>query len=257
MFPLAERIVILFLTGMLGAVMASFTTCMGYRMAHGKDWIHGRSVCDSCGAELTWKDLIPIFSYLSSGGKCRHCGAKIPVSCIIGEVLMAAYFIASVVIYGFSVQTLRCMGLACILMGLSIVDLEIYEIPDEFIIAGIVLFALTAPFMGRPLLEEVKRGLIGGLAIGGGMLVLSLILDRILKKDSLGGGDIKLFFMTGLFLGLGAGFFSLILSCLVGLVFVIILKKDKIPFGPSISIAAAVSMLWGSRIVSWYLGLFL
>ena len=254
---LPYQIVFLFLIGMLGASMASFMTCMGSRMAKGKDWVHGRSVCDSCGKELEWKDLIPIFSYLASGGKCRHCGAEIPKSCIIGEVLMALYFMASVWIYGFSGQSFRCMALACILLGLSVVDLEIYEIPDEFIVAGIVIWIITIPFCGRPWLEEAKRGLLGGLGIGGGMLVLSLILDRILKRDSLGGGDIKLFFMTGLYLGIGAGFFSLILSCLVGLIFVVLLKKEKIPFGPAISIATAISLLCGDAVVGWYLGLFL
>ena len=257
MLGLPYQIVFSFLIGMMGASMASFMTCMGSRMAAGKDWVHGHSECDSCGAQLDWKDLIPIFSYLSSGGKCRHCGAKIPVSCIIGEVLMAVYFVLSVWIYGFSGEALRCMGLACILLGLSVVDLAIYEIPDEFIIAGIVLWLITIPICQRPWLEELKFGLLGGFGIGGGMLLLSLIFDRIIKRDSLGGGDIKLFFMTGLYLGIGAGFFSLILSCIVGLGFVVLLKKEKIPFGPAISIATAVSMLCGNAVVGWYLGLFL
>ncbi|MBR3365046.1 MAG: prepilin peptidase, partial [Solobacterium sp.] len=100
-------------------------------------------------------------------------------------------------------------------------------------------------------------GLIGGFAIGGGMLILSLIFDRIIKKDSLGGGDIKLYFMTGLFLGWKAGFFNLILSCLVGLIFVLLLKKSKIPFGPSISIATLISIIWGDMVVSWYFSLFM
>ena len=125
------------------------------------------------------------------------------------------------------------------------------------IIAGIVLWIVTIPFVQKPWQMEVRDGLIGGLAIGGGMLILSLIFDRIIKKDSLGGGDIKLYFMTGLFLGWKAGFFNLILSCLVGLIFVLLLKKSKIPFGPSISIATLISIIWGDMVVSWYFSLFM
>ena len=242
---------------LFGSVFASFFTCMGQRIAEGRDWIKERSVCDSCGHVLGPLDLIPVFSYLSTGGKCRYCGAKIPVRCLITEVLLGVYYVLCVRTFGLSTETFRCMALSALLLGLSVVDLAIYEIPDGFIIAGIVLWVLTVPFVQLPWLDEVKRGLAGGLLIGGGMLVLSLIFDRIIGKESLGGGDIKLFFMTGLFLGPACGLFSLIVSCIVGLLFVVLLKKSKIPFGPAISIAVCTALLIGPRIVSWYLGLFL
>ncbi|MBQ9328008.1 MAG: prepilin peptidase [Solobacterium sp.] len=251
------RVVLLVFTFLLGSVFASFFACVGGRIASKRDWVKERSICESCGHELSPRDLVPVFSYLCSRGKCRYCGAKIPISCLIYEVVLGLYWVIALFRFGVSIETLRCMGLSGLLLGLSVVDLEIYEIPDGFILAGIIFWAITAPFMPGSLLAEVKRGLIGGLSIGGGMLVLSLIFDRIVKKDSLGGGDIKLFFMTGLYMGALTGFFNLILSCLVGLVFVVLLKKSKIPFGPSISIATCISMLWGSMVVFWYLGLFL
>lgn len=254
---LPVRAVVLFFVFMFGAVFASFFTCMGERIAVGKDWIKDRSVCDACGHELGPMDLVPVFSYLFHGGKCRYCGAKIPVTCILGEIGLGLYFVICVLRFGLTVEALRCMALASLLLGLSIVDLRIYEIPDGFIIAGIFLWVITIPFISKPWLTEVKDGLLGGFVIGGGMLGLSLIFDKIIGKDSLGGGDIKLYFMTGLFLGLGAGFFNLILSCLVGLLFVVLLKQSKIPFGPAISIATAISLLCGAQIVQWYLGLFL
>ena len=256
-FDLPVKIGILFFSGMLGGVMASFFTCMGSRIAEGKDWIKERSVCDSCGHELGPLDLIPIFSWLFHKGKCRYCGAKIPLSCLLGEVFLALYYILCVLHFGISAECIRAMGLAGLLLGLSVTDFKIYEIPDGFIIAGIILWAITIPFVRLPWLSEVKRGLLGGFGIGGVMLILSLIFDRIIKKDSLGGGDIKLYFMTGLFLGIKAGFFNLILSCVAGLIFVVLLKKSKIPFGPSISIAALISLLCGDAVVSWYFSLFL
>ncbi|MBR4455528.1 MAG: prepilin peptidase [Solobacterium sp.] len=257
MFDTPYRVVILLFAFMLGGVMASFFTCMGSRMAEGRDWVRERSRCESCGHELGPLDLIPVFFYLFSGGRCRYCKAKIPVICLLSEIGLGLYYVLVVLKFGLSAETFRCMGLAGLLLGLSVVDMKIYEIPDEFIIAGIILWAVTVPFVSVPWQEELVRGLAGGFGIGGGMLVLSLIFDRILKKDSLGGGDIKLFFMTGLYLGLWCGLFNLIVSCLVGLVFVIILKKTKIPFGPSISIAVMFSLLYGMDVVRWYLDLFL
>ena len=254
---LPYRIVVYVMTGMFGAVLASFFTCMGSRIAEGKDWIKARSICDACKHELGVMDLVPVFSYLFHKGKCKYCGAKIPVSCILGEIAMAVYAILCVMKYGLSIEALRYILLSGLLLGLSVVDLATFEIPDGFIIAGIVIWLLSVPFMPWGWLEELKRGLIGGFGIGGGMLVASLIMDRILKKDSLGGGDIKLYFMTGLYMGILTGFFNLILSCLIGIVFVVVMKKDKIPFGPAISIATAFSVLYGSNIVNLYLSLFM
>ena len=103
--------------------------------------------------------------------------------------------------------------------------------------------------------------LVAALIFGGGLLILSLVMDRILKRDSLGGGDIKLFFVVGLYLGIAATLFSLLLACVLGLVFAFLRKRignsknEQIPFGPSIAAAAAVMLLFGDPMVRWYLGL--
>ena len=91
--------------------------------------------------------------------------------------------------------------------------------------------------------------------------LLSLLMDRILKRDSLGGGDIKLYFVVGLYLGLASTLFSLLLACVLGLIFAFLRKRfgksenEQIPFGPSIAAAAAVMLLFGDPMVRWYLGL--
>ena len=83
-----------------------------------------------------------------------------------------------------------------------------------------------------------------------------MIMDKILKKESLGGGDIKLLFMVCLYVGTYEGLLILFLSCLIGLLFVVILKERKIAFGPSISIATFLVLLYGYHFIEWYLGLF-
>lgn len=117
-------------------------------------------------------------------------------------------------------------------------------------------FTADIPFT-QWLLTDLKWGLISAFGVGVLMLLISLVFDRLTGKESLGGGDIKLLFMTGLYMRPGVTLFSLILSCFVGLFIALGLKKDKIPFGPSISIAVFLSILFGSEFVAWYTGLIL
>lgn len=171
------------------------------------------------------------------------------------EIAMALGFIAIVIRFDVTFTALRYLVLLCILMALSLVDLEKYEIPDRFIIAGIVWWAVTIPLMDISIKTQLKDGLIGAFAIAGSMLVLSLIFDRVTGKESLGGGDIKLLFMTGLYLELFAGLFSLIAACVIGIIFVLVLKQNRIPFGPAISLATILGALFGSNIVNWYISI--
>ncbi len=239
-----------------GTVSASFFTCIGSRIAAGKDWIRGRSTCDACGHVLSVRDLIPVLSYLFNRGKCRWCGAEIPVICIVSELCLGFYHVLAVQQFGLSIESFRCMALSGILLGLSVVDLACYVIPDGFIAAGILLWIVTIPFYGSSWMEEAVQGLCAGILVFGMMLCVSFLFDRLTGKESLGGGDIKLFFMTGLFLKPVRTAAALLLSCLIGLCSAVILQKRKIPFGPSISIAACLSMLYGSLMAQWYLNLF-
>ncbi len=239
----------------LGTVAASAMTCLGGRLAGGGDWLRGHSACDHCGRELKAPDLIPVLSWLIHGGKCRYCGKKLSWGYPLGECAMGILFVLTIIRYrGLCAFTVRDWLLASVLLALSVVDLKIYEIPNGLIIAGIVIWAAGIPF-SEDRLGYVRSGLIGGFVMAGSLLLISLLLDRILKKDSLGGGDIKLIFMVSLYLGLAGGLLCLIVSCVIGLLFVAVMKKNRIPFGPSISLAAVLTLLYGSKITDWYLGL--
>lgn len=154
---------------------------------------------------------------------------------------------------------IRDWGLICVLLGISIVDMKTYTIPDGMIVTGIIIWLLgviyTALIHGNWKLMVID-GLAGGVLIAGSLLILSLIMDHILGKESLGGGDIKLLFMTSLYTGALEGLFCLMLACITGLVFVVLLKRNKIPFGPSVSIAACITLFIGTYVVQWYTGLF-
>lgn len=261
-----------------GTVFGSFLNCMAWRIAHHESVLKGRSHCAVCSHTLGAADLVPVFSYVFLRGRCRYCGGKISPRYVAAEVVCGAGFVVSFLRYGLSFRTLQIIVLFCVLFALSLADLEIYEIPDRFILAGIVWYPASSWLTDRRLNlagmtvstlgtgerltfsawgQNLLSGLIGGAAIGGGMLMLSLLFDHLLGKESMGGGDIKLFFMTSLYLGLLQGLFSLILSCIVGLVIAAVMRKNKVPFGPAISLAAFLSLLYGESCVNWYLSLFL
>ncbi len=152
--------------------------------------------------------------------------------------------------------SLEVILLWVILLTLSLTDLHDWIIPDRLIILGTVLY-LGSSILFREPFSGILRGVLFGIALGGGLLVLSLIFDKITGKESLGGGDIKLFFMTGLYMtSAWEILFYLILSCMFGLFFAAVRKMDRLPFGPAIAAACMVMLLYGEPLTAWYTGLF-
>ena len=245
---------------LFGAVMGSFLNCAAWRIAHSESFLKGRSHCPACGHTLGILDLIPLFSWLFLRGKCRYCGSKVSVRYFLAELFMAAVTVLCLLRFDITVHCLRNYIFLCCLFCLSLVDLENYTIPDGCLLISAAVWLVALPFMGMSWRESLLH-LLAGVIFGGGLLLLSLLMDRILKRDSLGGGDIKLYFVVGLYLGIAATLFSLLLACVLGLLFAFLRKRfgkaenEQIPFGPSIAAAAAVMLLFGDPMVRWYLGL--
>ena len=238
-----------------GTIMGSAINCLAGRIVANESWLKGKSHCEHCGHELGVLDLIPVFSYLFLKGRCRYCHEKVSIRYFLVEVLCGVLFVWCFLNRKMlDYQLLRDLVLIVILVGLSLVDLDSYIIPDGFIIAGIVNWLFSILFVSDKK-TYVINGLLGGFAIAGFILVMSLIMDRILGKESLGGGDIKLLFMVCLYLGPFKGLLDLFVSCVIGLGFVILLKERKIAFGPSISIATYFVLLYGQDLLDWYLKL--
>ena len=257
----------------LGIVFGSFINCMAWRIANGEKVSTGRSHCTSCNHELSAGDLVPVFSYLFLKGKCRYCHTKIAPRYMLVELLLGIVFMMLLAAFGLTWQTLSYMILSCLLLGLSLVDLNIFEIPDGFIVTGIINWLIFLPltsgivgptWLSNPAVEvpkdyfihQLTSGVVGGSTIAGSLLLLSIIFDKLTGKESLGGGDIKLYFMTGLYMGVLESLFCLILSCILGIIFSLFAKKERIPFGPFISVAVLITLFIGSTVTGWYLSLF-
>ena len=255
---------IIFVTALLGLVMGSFINCAAWRITHGESVFKGRSHCAACHHPLGISDLVPVFSWLFLGGKCRYCGEKIAFRYPLSELVTASLFVSAVLKFDISINALMFCILAVILMGLSLTDIDDGIIPDRFIIAGIVNFLVFTFVLPGDILSSLLRGLIGGLSISVPLFFLVLIADRILKRESMGGGDIKLLFMLGLYFNWMYSLMAIIFACIIGLIFALVLNifrrdgeaSDTFPFGPSICLAYWLVLLIGEPFLSWYLGLF-
>ena len=243
----------------LGAVMGSFLNCAAYRTAHGQSFIKGRSRCTSCGHELSVKDLFPIFSYIFLRGKCRYCGAKVSVRYPLTELFFALLTVGCLFRFDLTLLCLRNYIFICCLFYITLTDIESMIIPNGALIISAVAWALYLPFSGYGWLD-ILLYVAAGVAFGVGILLISLILDKVFKKESMGGGDIKLFAVCGLYFGFAGMLFTVIIACVIGLLFGLVYKKLRkgekaFPFGPSIAISSCLMLFIGQLFVSWYMGL--
>ena len=247
------------MAAILGVVLGSFLNCTAWRIAHEESFWKGRSRCPACGHTLGVPDLIPVLSWLFLRGRCRHCGEKISVRYPLTELFFAAVTVLCLLRFDLTVLGLRNWIFLCCLFCLSLVDLEVYIIPDGCLLISAAVWLAALPFLGMTW-REILIHVITAVGFGGAILLISLAMDALLHRESMGGGDIKLFAVMGLYLGPAASLFALLLSCVLGLVFQGLRKalgsgKELIPFGPAIAAATAVMLLCGDRAVAWYLGL--
>jgi len=241
----------------LGAALGSFLNCAAGRMAKDQPFLGGRSHCPACGHVLEAADLVPVFSWLLLGGKCRHCGAKISPRYLLTELLFAALTVLCLLRFDLTVLCLRNWVMLCCLFCLSLVDFESKIIPNGTLLTAAGAWVLAEPFLFDNWTKTIAH--VGtGVLISGGLLLISMVMDRVLKRESLGGGDVKLFAVVGLYLGLLGSLFALVLSCVLGLAVNLPRQKgnsEPFPFGPWIAIATAVMLFFGEDLVAAYLSL--
>ena len=214
-------------------------------------------MCDHCGHVLNAKDLVPIFSYIFSKGKCRYCGAKLDIRYPVSELISGLAYVFIVVKFGLTLSTVQYLILCSIMLCISFADLEDYLIPDRLIVLGLIN-RLVFILISKNIKGLLIRSIIGGLCVSLPIYLIAIVMEKILKRDAMGGGDIKLFFMLGTYFAVGENILSVLLSCVIGILFSVITKrtKEEFPFGPSICLAYYLTLMVGKYILTWYLGLF-
>lgn len=234
----------------LGSVLGSFYLVAGMRGGKELSIVTPRSHCDSCGETLKWYHLIPIFSYIFLGGKCHKCHAKIPVSNIMVEFFTGVFFALSYMVYGYSLDTLISLIIISVLVITYITDFNYLIILNTPIILGTLGVIIIKYFQDG--LVEASLSLLYGIILFLVMLFIKFSGDKIFKKESLGGGDIKLAIFIGSLLGLKFGLIALVISCFIALpyaMYVSLREKEKeIPFGPFLITAAFLVFLYSEQI---------
>lgn len=239
-------------TAILGLIFGSFCNAWAWRIAHGESIAHGRSHCAVCGHSLAARDLIPLVSWLSLRGKCRYCGAPISGRYPAVELISCLYYVSVVLRYDVTLDALRLLILGSLLLTASLVDLDTMELPDGLLLAAALAAVLRLP-------DGWKSALLGAVAIAGPLLLLVLLADKVMGRETMGGGDIKLLAVLGLHFGPVQTLFLLILACILGLALGAVLKRAKdapFPFGPALSLAMWGTVLFGAGLTDWYLSFF-
>ncbi len=245
-----EMIYFGFWAAVIGAVFGSFVCCMVGRIRE-KRPLGGRSRCTACGHVLGGIELLPIFGWLIRKGRCRYCGEKIPADHLWSEISMAVFFTVVMLWFDTWDQKICAAGFGVILLAIALWDMDTYEIPGSLLAAALawkVLFMILFPESGVSLLD----GLLGACLISGGLFLLSICMDRRLKKETIGYGDIRFLWVTGFYLGLKGNFLNLFLGSLLGILVCMVEKKKKIPFGPALAASTAFCLCYGETLIRWY-----
>jgi leader peptidase (prepilin peptidase)/N-methyltransferase len=246
---------------LIGLALGSFLNVCIYRIPLKKSILFPGSFCPKCGTKIRFRDNIPLLSFILLKGKCRKCKNKIswqyPLVEFITPVLMVITYLKFGLSWEFGAKTILCL----LLILIFFIDLRHRIIPDVVTLPGMALGLLFSLFVKSP---SVVNSLIGILA-GGILFYLAAVLGELLfKKESMGGGDIKLAMMLGAFWGWQKIFLvfliSAVLGAMVGGIALFFSKKVKetrmIPFGPFLALGSILVMFLGDMIISAYVRTF-
>ncbi len=245
-----------------GLVIGSFLNVCIYRMPRSESLVFPGSRCVSCKKPIPWYDNIPLISYVLLRGKCRSCKAKFSPRYFFVELISAVSFLILFVNFKFNDIFWIYSLLAASLIVITFIDLEFQLIPDSISIVGIfvgIILSVIFPRLQGAFTWQIGflNSILGAIA-GGGLIYLTGVLGQLaFKKESMGGGDVKLMAMLGAFLGWKMAilifFLAPFFGAPIGIYVKFVKKEDIIPYGPYISLAGFVAMIWGHKI----LGLFL
>lgn len=235
-----------------GLVIGSFLNVLILRIPAGEDFVMERSHCVKCGYQLTWYDMVPVFSYLCLKGRCRKCGEPISKQYPLVEALNAVLYFLVFFYHGINVESGIYSLVASALLVISVIDFRTFEIP-----LGLTIFIAVLGVVATIVdFDQLALHLIGMCSVG---LVLEILFIAS-AGNWVGGGDATLMMAAGLVIGwqkITAAFF---IACILGSVIHSIRMKlseadHVLALGPYLSMGICIMMIWGDRLISWYVSL--
>ena len=235
----------LFFVFVIGLCFGSFASAIIYRIPLGQSWAASkeRSACPACGSILGSRDLIPLFSWLLTKGKCRYCSAEISPIYPALELLTAITSITIFLFYSGDIISKYLFILSVpFLISLLAIDLKHKILPNQLvlIVGGIGLLVMFAKAFNSDaqahqlILYYLSSSVVFALF----SYALGMIMKWRLKRDALGLGDVKFFGVAGLWLGLSEIAMFCMMSGILGIILAVIWKaktgQDVFPFGPAL-----------------------
>lgn len=253
----------------LGLVLGSFSTALVHRIPRGIPWAWDSSSnkksqpvyssCVSCGHRLSVLDLVPVLSWLFLRGRCRHCGTKIGAHYLLIESLTLFLCLLVFLFWGLNVASILIIFMIPFLVALFVIDLQHMILPNQLVfIVGLfaVLFAfwkaflfISEPFSFDSLFKLLPQiielvflpYLIGAFVFAFVAWSVGKITTFLLKREALGFGDVKFFFVSGLWLGIAHLPYFMMMSGVGGILCAVLWKfkgeQGAFPFGPALIFA--------------------
>jgi len=232
--------------------IGSFVAAIGDRLPQGRTLILDRSRCESCATQLRWHELIPIWSWISQRGKCRHCGARIGWPALFVELCALALAIWALLVLP-SAAVLPAVAFGWTLLLLAILDFKTMRLPDAItlplLVAGLIAAAILAP-------TRITDHLLGAVLGYAGMALLAVAYETVRGRVGLGGGDAKLFAAIGAWIGWQGLPSVLLISGIAGIAYALLRGRgrlrahDCIPFGPSLAAGGWIVWVHGPLVLS-------
>ncbi len=248
--------VIIFL---LGLTFGSFLNSWIWRTWENVRIVAGRSMCIHCGRKLAWYENIPVLSFLYLNGQCRTC--KKPISWYYPVVELATAFLFLIVAWHHLDRSLEnWFFIRDLFFVVILIIIFVFDALHKIIIPTIIwLGAIVGLFFNYFYLHFTWQSFALGVLIGAGFFLLQYLVSR---GRWIGGGDVRMGVMMGIWLGwpsiLVALIISYVLGAIIGVSLILFKRKDwthEIPFGTFLSVGTFLTLFWGPEIVRWYLGL--
>ena len=242
-----------------GLVVGSFLNVCIYRIPRHESVVWPASHCATCNRSLAWYENVPVVAWLTLGGRCRTCRARISAMYPIVELVTGALFGGAYLLYGATALGFVRIAFGCAMIVLFVIDLQHRILPNVITVSGVPIgFALSL------FLPPGWRESLIGLVLGGGVLyVIGEAYYRLRGVDGLGMGDVKMLAMIGAFLGWRLTLVTLILASFSGaLAGGLMLATGKggmkaaLPFGTFLAVGAAVAAVAGDQIFNWYVSFY-
>lgn len=239
-----------FIIFILGIIFGSFANVLIYRIPKKISIVFPNSFCPFCFSSIKWYDNIPILSYFLLKGRCRSCNQKISLTYPLVEFLCGVVAVFCYLKFGIF-EMWVFFNFLFVLLVISFIDINTTEIPDElsyYLIFSGILLSIFNSLLGKDLFSKMANSVVGGLVGFFVSYLIGFFGEKIFKKPSLGGGDIKLFTAVGAWLGWMSLFKIIFLSSFFALVYIFLVslyKKVKmwgkyIQFAPFISFSCLI-----------------